>query len=66
MKMNMLSKQFGLNNTKYANPHGLNNKHNLSSAYDVALLSQIGLKDPIFEKIVNTKVYFTQIIGPDV
>jgi D-alanyl-D-alanine carboxypeptidase len=38
-KMNLLAKNIGLKNTNFANPHGLPNKSNLSSAYDIFILS---------------------------
>lgn len=36
--MNNKAREFRMSQTTYANPHGLNNKNNLSSAYDVAKL----------------------------
>ncbi len=36
--MNRWAKSFNMNNTNYANPHGLSNKFNFSSAYDIAKL----------------------------
>jgi D-alanyl-D-alanine carboxypeptidase len=38
-KMNFFAKNIGLKNTNFANPHGLPNKSNLSSAYDIFILS---------------------------
>ena len=38
-KMNLFAKNIGLKNTNFANPHGLPNKSNLSSAYDIFILS---------------------------
>ena len=38
-KMNKYAKRLKLKNTNFANPHGLPNKSNLSSAYDMFLLS---------------------------
>ena len=38
-KMNLLAKNIGLKNTNFANPHGLPNNSNLSSAYDIFILS---------------------------
>ena len=38
-KMNLYAKNFNLKDTYFANPHGLPNKSNLSSAYDMFLLS---------------------------
>ena len=38
-KMNLYAKEIGLKNTNFANPHGLPNKLNLSSANDIFILS---------------------------
>ena len=38
-KMNLFAKELGLKNTNFANPHGLPNKSNLSSANDIFILS---------------------------
>ena len=38
-KMNLIAKEIGLKNTNFANPHGLPNKSNLSSANDIFILS---------------------------
>ncbi len=39
IKMNNYAKQLNLQNTNFANPHGLPNKANLSTAYDIFKLS---------------------------
>lgn len=39
--MNKISKELGLTSTHYANPHGLINKSNRSSALDICKLSAI-------------------------
>ena len=44
-KMNYYAKRLKLKNTNFANPHGLPNKSNLSSAYDMFLLSSKLVKD---------------------
>ena len=44
-KMNNYAKRLNLNNTNFANPHGLPNKSNLSSAYDIFLLSSKLVRD---------------------
>ena len=44
-KMNKYAKRLKLKNTNFANPHGLPNKSNLSSAYDMFLLSSKLLRD---------------------
>jgi len=44
-KMNKYAKKLKLKNTNFANPHGLPNKSNLSSAYDMFLLSSRLIRD---------------------
>ncbi len=39
LKMNNYAKKFNLKNTNFANPHGLPNRANLSTAYDMFILS---------------------------
>ena len=39
LKMNQYAKKLNLKNTYFANPHGLPNKANLSTAYDIFILS---------------------------
>jgi D-alanyl-D-alanine carboxypeptidase len=43
-----------MNNTNYSNPHGLMNRTNKSTAYDIGLLVCEALKNKDFCKIVAT------------
>jgi len=43
--------------TNYANPHGLADKANHSTALEQATLANYGMKSEIFRQIVNTKTY---------
>ncbi len=45
IKMNNYAKKLNLENTTFANPHGLPNRANLSSAYDIFKLSSKIIKD---------------------
>lgn len=56
-EMNKTAKELKLYNTTFANPHGLMNRYNRSTASDVAKLSCFALKLPLFLQIVNTKHY---------
>ena len=66
-KMNYYAKKLELNNTNFANPHGLPNKSNLSSAYDIFILSSKIIKNypqylDRFKKVkinINGKTYKT-------
>jgi D-alanyl-D-alanine carboxypeptidase (penicillin-binding protein 5/6) len=53
--MNRYAAALGLSNTHYANPVGLDQKGNYSSALDLAALTRELLKDPAFAKISDTR-----------
>jgi serine-type D-Ala-D-Ala carboxypeptidase (penicillin-binding protein 5/6) len=52
--MNRAAQQLGLSDTSYANPIGLDDPHNHSSARDLVTLASILLRNPLFARIVNT------------
>ena len=58
--MNEKVKEIGLSSTKFVNPHGLDNEDNehgnISSAYDIAQIARYCMKNPVFAKIVNTRM----------
>ena len=54
----------GLRNTRFANPHGLDETGLYASAYDVALLGQALLAVPELASIVSTKSYQAAWNGP--
>mmetsp|Transcript_65457 Transcript_65457/g.75277 ORF Transcript_65457/g.75277 Transcript_65457/m.75277 type:complete len:368 (-) Transcript_65457:216-1319(-) len=56
-EMNRFAKILGLNDTHYANPHGLSNNNSRSTAFNVAKLASIFMEDPLLRKVVNTKSY---------
>ena len=56
--MNDKAKEIGMKNTTFNNPHGLDEKMgNLSTAYDMALLTSYAMKNEEYKKIVSTKKY---------
>ena len=56
--MNTKAKEIGMKNTVFNNPHGLEEKGgNLSTAYDMALLTSYAMKNEEYRKIVSTKEY---------
>lgn len=55
--MNNIAKKFGLNNTNYSNPHGLNNKNNVSTAIDQCKLGYHCMNNEIFRQIVKSITY---------
>lgn len=60
-RMNSNAVRFGMNSTFYANPHGLVNTKNLSTAYDLCTLCCQAMQKPEFKKIVGTKFYTCNI-----
>jgi len=54
---NTATKKYYLKSTNFSNPHGLSDKANHSSAFELAIISNHLLKVPILRKIVNTISY---------
>ena len=58
LMMNNKAKEIGMINTTFNNPHGLDiNGGNLSTAYDMAILTSYAMKNEEYKKIVSTKKY---------
>ncbi|HHY82062.1 MAG TPA: D-alanyl-D-alanine carboxypeptidase [Clostridiales bacterium] len=55
--MNKTAKKIGAHNTHFVNPHGLHHDDHYTTAYDLALITAYGLKNPVFEKIVSTRYH---------
>jgi serine-type D-Ala-D-Ala carboxypeptidase (penicillin-binding protein 5/6) len=56
--MNQKAEEIGMENTHFANPHGLDDHENhLSTAYDMALLTQYAMFNDTYQKIAGTKVH---------
>lgn len=53
--MNMRARQLGLSHTRYANPVGLDDPGNYSSALDLALLARELRERSVFRRIVDTQ-----------
>lgn len=53
--MNAQAREYGAKNSSFTNPHGLHQKDNYTTAYDLALISAQAMKNPTFKKIVSTK-----------
>lgn len=60
-EMNKMGKLLNLQQTNYANPHGLMFKENKSCAHDVGRLCCHAIKLPLFAKVVSTKTHTAQI-----
>jgi D-alanyl-D-alanine carboxypeptidase (penicillin-binding protein 5/6) len=53
--MNDMIIRFGLSNTHFDNPHGLDSDTHYTTAYDLAAITAYALKNPTFKEIVSTK-----------
>ena len=51
--MNRAARQLGLSDTSYANPIGLDDPDNYSSAHDLVTLASILMRNPLFARIVE-------------
>lgn len=52
--MNALARSLGLVDTRFANPHGLDVGDHYSSAYDMAIIGRVLLRQPLLRTIVST------------
>lgn len=53
--MNSYAKNIGMTNSNFTNPSGLTDKNHYSTAFDMALLTSVAIKNPIFRKIASTE-----------
>lgn len=51
--MNEKAKSIGAVNTKFINPNGLPDENHVTTAYDLALIANYAMKNPIFKDIVK-------------
>ena len=54
-RMNDMARDLGLEDTHFANPHGLDAPDHHSTAKDLAVLAAYAMDDPIFRQTVSTK-----------
>lgn len=60
--MNEKAKELGMRNSTFENPHGLDETtKNISTAYDMALLTKYAMDNPLYRKISGTNAYKTHI-----
>lgn len=64
--MNAKVEELGLEDTHFANPHGLDEPGHYTSAYDIAILGGHLLDDPDLAAIVGTRSYQPHWDGPPV
>lgn len=66
-RMNQKAAEIGLKNTHFADPAGLNDDQNYTTAYDLATFSSYALTNPTLARVVNTKrKLFTDVSGTNV
>lgn len=58
--MNQKAQALRLLDTRFVNPHGLDDPVHLSSAHDLAVLSRYALRNPLFSRMVSTQEYTVQ------
>lgn len=56
-EMNVNAKMIGMDHTSFANPHGLANRNNKSTAEDLGKLCAVAMKVPKFRQVVGCKEY---------
>lgn len=55
--MNEKAKELGCKNTHFVNPNGIHDDNHYTTAYDLYLMANYGMKNPIFRKYVSTVSY---------
>lgn len=58
--MNKRAKELGLNDTHFVNTSGLYDKNHYTSAYDMAIILEAAMQNPICRKILSTYQYTTK------
>ena len=61
--MNAKAKDLNLSNTNFVTPHGLDNENHYTTAYELAIMADYGLKNKTFRSIVGTKNITINING---
>ena len=56
-KMNAKAKELGATHTHFVNANGLHSTDHYTTAYDLYLIFNEALKQPLFRQIINTKSY---------
>lgn len=55
--MNRRAAELGLQNTHFTDPHGLGGPEHYTSARDLATLTRVAMRNPVFRDIVGTREY---------
>ena len=62
--MNAEAKLLGLHDTHYSTPSGVKDADNYSSAWDLAALTRVAMRNPRFRRIVKTRVEHVKWAAP--
>jgi D-alanyl-D-alanine carboxypeptidase len=62
--MNAEAKLLGLHDTHYSTPSGVKDADNYSSAWDLAALTRVAMRNPRFRRIVRTRVEHVKWAAP--
>ncbi|KUK54752.1 MAG: Serine-type D-Ala-D-Ala carboxypeptidase [Desulfotomaculum sp. 46_296] len=54
--MNKKARSIGALDSNFTNPHGLTDPRHYSTAYDLALITRYAMQNPVFRKIVGTRI----------
>jgi D-alanyl-D-alanine carboxypeptidase len=65
LEMNKIAKELHLPSSSFANPHGLMQKKNLSTARDIAKVTCFAMKNKKFREIVDTRQFTSEVLGQD-
>lgn len=57
IRMNQRAQQLGMTGTHFTNPHGYHDENHYSTARDLAVLTRLGLTDPVFCQIATCLSY---------
>jgi len=60
--MNKKAKEVGAKESHFMNPHGLHHPNHYITAYDLGVIASEAMKNPMFKKIVSSKVYSNEAI----
>ena len=63
-QMNDEAKRLGMRDTHYVSPSGVIDKGNYSTAWDLAAVTRMALRNPTFRKIVRTKLIHVRWSAP--
>lgn len=58
--MNEKVRELGLQNTRFANPHGLNDPQHYTTAWDITMIGRAAMRDPRFAEIARAPEWTVQ------